>query len=913
MTSQESRPGRAFAFLVGLAGVLPGCGPGPGPAPQVEYARCWAVDLPGPVCVLYPDRQLKLWVEADPRDSVEIEAGGERLPATGEEVGGGRRYLLEAPPAATTLNIRLHRPDGRASAAWSLALAEPEAPAWFGEIQGLLAAGKTDEARRVLAPLRESAPARQQGLVLQLLALAALSAGDKEGALAHFESAKAADHARHRLSGEARNAALLARLQLENGRFREARQNLGGLLLTEPAPADAKVLAAYYEGLLADQVGDSRRALQQLREAADLADRTGLLHYRWQTELTLARLLRDLGRSQSAEEIFVRLAANPHFETPCDRGVLLQNWSWSRLIGREGGEEAMDPTAMLEEALAFFDRNSCARPEQRLNARLNLALAQQQAGRWREARRLLAEALPLADHATLRQRLWWQDLDGRAAIAEGQPARALRLYQALQEIAEQSLSREGSFRACFGRARAELARGRRGAALATLVEADRLSEEQVWQIPLHEGRDTFLAMREAATRLHLELLLAAGRHEQAFALARRSRSRLLRQLMVRDRLAQLTAGEQEEWDRALSDYQALRAEIDREAAAAWQLPKDQVRRAGEGRAAQLAGALAELDRAVAGLGDLAPGGEGALAPPRPGELILAYHPLPGGWVGFAAHPGAVEVHRFELSREELAHPAALALRLLEPFRSAIAQAERLRVLAYGDLRPIDFHALPFAGEPLLARLPVIFGLDLPTRSAAGREGPRIALLVTDPEGNLPAARQEAAQVAARIDGWGPAWDLRRLDRQAASAGALRAALPRAELFHYAGHGAFAGFAGWDSVLRLADSSRLTPADILILPQAPAWAVLSACEAGRSSGEAPGEGIGLAQAFLLAGTRAVVAATRPVTDRAARDLLGELYRDWKPGEDLAQALRAAQLACRRQDPAADWASFRLLEP
>jgi CHAT domain-containing protein len=140
------------------------------------------------------------------------------------------------------------------------------------------------------------------------------------------------------------------------------------------------------------------------------------------------------------------------------------------------------------------------------------------------------------------------------------------------------------------------------------------------------------------------------------------------------------------------------------------------------------------------------------------------------------------------------------------------------------------------------------------------------------------------------------------------------ALPNARLFHYAGHGVFAGFAGWDSELPLAESSRLTLGDVLSLRPPPAWVVLSSCDAGRSSEEAPGEGIGLANAFLLAGSRVVVAATRPVADLSTKDLMLELYHGWQSGEDLPHHLQRAQLACRRRDPsAAAWASFRLLVP
>src|SRR5262249_27161559 len=150
---------------------------------------------------------------------------------------------------------------------------------------------------------------------------------------------------------------------------------------------------------------------------------------RLDAEQVLAELLQEVGRSQEAAELFARLRADPGFlGAPCRLGTLLTNWGWSRLIAREGGEEAEDPTPILTEAQALFDGNGCARPERRLNARLNPALAYEQSSRWPEARQTLLQAGPLLSQASLRQRLWLQDLEGRAAIAEGHPVRALSLY-----------------------------------------------------------------------------------------------------------------------------------------------------------------------------------------------------------------------------------------------------------------------------------------------------------------------------------------------------------------------------------------------------------------------------------------------------------------------------------------------------
>jgi len=917
-------PGKALrsAVLAGLAGLALACESPP--PPTVEYSGCWTVSVPGPVCVLrLPDpgkssSLLTLWVQADAGTAVEIRAGNLPLEGAGEEVQNGRRFALAVPPTASSLKVRLRLPDGTQGRAWSLALAPPKVPAWVPGVQAMERAGRRRETRGYLERIQKTAPPDEQGLILWMLALLARQEGRDKEAMAYLEQGRAVDRRQGMLSRELGKMALIAQIHLDDGRFADARRVLS---LPAGAPADARFWMAYYQGLLAERVGDYRRALEQVRQAADQAERVGRSAFRWKAEQVLARVLQKIGRSREASELFARLRAAPSPETPSDMGTLLTNEAWSRLLAQEAGEETADPVPMLQEARKIFDADKSCRPEQRLNARLNLVFAYQQADRWQEARRALQEVRPFAARANLRQRLWWLDLEAREAITEGRPEHALRLYGELSELAGNALSLEGSFRAAVGRAHARLALGtpgQRSAAIEDLAAADRLLDEQTWLIPAFEGRDTFLGQREVATRLYLELLLEDGHRQRAFAQARRSRSRLLHQLTVRDRLAQLTQAEQQRWDRALSRYWELRNATERRTAEEWQLAGDQVEHARADRSAELAAARQDLDAAMAALGAPGDSGAGSLAPPGPGEVVLAYHPLARGWVGFAASAGDVKVSFFDPSARALANPDSprslepLARSLIEPFREVLEKAERVRVLPYGPLQAVDFHALPLAGEPLLARHLVVYSLDMPAHSFAALPARPVALLVVDPEGNLPAADREAKLVGAAISSWGRGWILKRLDGTAARTGAVRQALLSADLFHFAGHGKFAGFGGWDSALQLADGLPLTLSDLMALHRVPSWVVLSACDGGRASAQAPGEGIGLAQVFLLAGSRAVIATTRPVADRTARDLIAELYQGWQPGEDLPRQLQRAQLALRRRNPAADWASFRLFE-
>jgi tetratricopeptide (TPR) repeat protein len=866
MTEHRRQIGLLNAALAALASLLLACGPAP-PAPEVEYSGCQIVFFPGPLCSLWPDQpRLKLWVRVDPGAEVEIRADGKRLDATGEKSQGGLRFRLRLPLETSSLTVRMRRPEEPLSAPWSLALI-PQTVLKQGTESDSLPPGKRP------------------------------------------------------LSSEVYNATRLARLAIDDDRFFEARQILTRLKLPPGAPADSQWLVAYNLGLLADHLGDYGSALEYLQQATNLAERGSMDSYHLDSGQVLARSLEELGRSREAEDQFSQLNALPFVNSmpSCDRGTFLTNEAWSQLLAREAGEKAPDPTPTLRRALVDFEK--CGRSDKQFNTRLNLALAAQQGKRWPEAGQLLTEAEVSSPsfRTTLDQRLWWLDLKARQAIAERDPGGALQLYGQLADRAREARSIEGGFRAAVGRANAQMALHRPAAATVSFQEADRLIDEQIWQIPASEGRDTFVGQRQSAMRQYLQLLLESGQPREAFELVRRDRSRLLRQIQVRDRLAHLTVLQQRRWDESMSTYWRLHAQVDREAAQVDELPGDELKRALASRAEQLAKARKQLDRAMAELGGRASREESPPSPPSPGEVVLAYHPVPQGWAGFAATPEGVRAAVFDLPEDALANPGApesreiLSSRLLGPFRAVLERASRVRVLPFGSLRSVDFHALPFGGEPLFARLPVVYGLDVSTPPSSPPGGPPRALLVADPEGNLPEARQESKSFAQTVRGWGQGWIPKRLEGRDADVGAVREALSSASFFEFAGHGELAGFAGWDSALLLAAGSRLTSRDLLTLPRVPSWVVLATCEGGLSSREAPGEGIGLAQAFLLAGSQAVVATVRPVRDATAREFVAELHRHWKPGMDLARPFQQTQLFCRQHDPGADWESFRLLEP
>jgi len=866
MNRRGDRDSVCRAFQLALAGLLVSCrAPGPSlrsaspsPPSDVEYAGCEAVLVPGPVCVLWPSRELRLWVGAPLDARVEIQAGGRRIAAAGEPVRGGQRFTLTVPAAATSVAVLVEAVSGRAS--WSLSVAPPEG----NEPRG--------------PPVQQPVPGASRDLLREV--------GERT---------------------------TLARADLQARRLAAVRAMLDGLRLPAQAPAESRCLVSYSRALLAEREGDYRTALTEVQKAVETAERVKMARYQWVAEQELALLLQGVGRSREAAELFDRLRRTPHPADACEEAQLLNNQAWSTLLAREAGEILADPTHLLERALQKY--GSCKRvaPEEVSNVLINLALAHLQAGRLAEARDLLTQAQQLEPRPPLYLVLWRLDLEARLALREERPTEALSLFDRLEQLAAVAGSPDGRLRAAFGRAQAQLSRGDQAAALETLLQAEARLDEQSLQIPVHEGRELFMATHQAIVSLHVELLLDQGSNALALNAARHARSRMLRQVERGDRLASLTAEQRARWERLLTVYQERRTALEERARDDWKLPGDQLRQEQAARRAETTGVKELLDQALLLLGT--PGDPPAEEPPAPGsgELILSYHPLPHGWVGFSADGKTVTAHRFELPPEVLSRPEELARRLLLPFQAAIRHARRVRVLASGPLQGVDFHALPFDGEVLLTGRPVVYGLDLPVAAGPTRSPGRHAFLVADPRGDLPGALIEARAVAEVLTSGRLPWTTEEVDNTKASAAAVRDRLAAADLLHYAGHGTFSGVGGWESGLLLADDTELTLGDFLALERVPAWVVLSGCDTGRSSAETPVESLGLAHAFLLAGSQAVIASTRPTADRTLPAFFADLYRQWDREPDLAVALQRAQLSWRQRSPGVDWGSFRIFEP
>ena len=236
--------------------------------------------------------------------------------------------------------------------------------------------------------------------------------------------------------------------------------------------------------------------------------------------------------------------------------------------------------------------------------------------------------------------------------------------------------------------------------------------------------------------------------------------------------------------------------------------------------------------------------------------------------------------------------------------------QRLGIMPYAFLRAVPYAALTDAeGQPLVERFAITTAPSArllmksdrrPSASPAGR-GYSLGVSQGSRSGvpPLPSAREEATLVAKLAGG------SVLVDRDASEA-AVKRLSGRIAFLHVASHAVTDAEMPLLGRLELApgggEDGALTVPEILDLALDVDLVTLSAC---RSSASFPVTGrplaevdrIGLLDAFLLSGSRAVVASLLPVSDRAAAALMADFYENDR-SMPASEALAAAQRAMRR---------------
>lgn len=882
------------------------CQKAPAPAPiAIDLFGCTEVDRDHACWISAPRQRVRFWHPAHTATiTVALDARTTTVARSTSE--GGALIEIELPfPPPSRLSVEVE--DGAARAHGEVPLVRYDLVPDLAEANRIRRSGGAARAETLTRPYLSAADPVVRSVALGIAGRLALAKGENQAALALLGEAIALDARLGLRSREILDRSAKAYLETNvTNDYTAATRTLAATATLAQGFDEGRVRIAGAAAGLRNAVGDYRRALTELRTIRRAAARARFGDNDLELLDREVTALRAMGRHEDLPELLKRLLALEPSVVLCLRPPLLEGVARAAWEAEQAGVRLppeLPSSRSLFQRVEAMRRTDCPGPGHAALA----VLAEMEAvqGDPREALRL--------GHQALEEEGTRISIGGvRAAFAVGlahlalhQPAQALEAFTQAERTNAKLVRRVEVWGLRLRHGQALEALGRTKEAIALYEAGEVETEREAPFLPLGEGQSSFAALRRGSGDRLIALHLDQGRAEAAFLAARRRHARTLGLLERSARLAALEGLEAARWEEALSRYRTQRDALEREAAEDWKLAAAELKDRQRERQERVRKLGEECDAVLLG---------GAKAPsttPRrvpEGTLALAYYDLGDALVSFAATSAGLRWHR-SAPIDTSAPPALLGAALLGPFAAELRRARHIVVLAEEGLGEIDVAALPFEGAPLLARAPITHSLDL---SAAPREdvGAERAVVISDPRGDLPAARSETALVSERLRARGH--EVLRLDGGAANHGAVLAALSdaRTRFAHYAGHARFAGLDGQSSALLLAEEGTLLVTDILSAHRVPSRLILSGCETARSNG-GPAEGLGIAQAFLLAGATEVVAARRTVDDATTAELMRLLYAG-DPSEPLPQALRRAQLELSRDHALGTrWAAFRVL--
>lgn len=634
-------------------------------------------------------------------------------------------------------------------------------------------------------------------------------------------------------------------------------------------------------------------AVRDYERALQLARRGGQVWREVQTRERWGELLLRLGDVEAGAG-HVRAAGETRSDVACWALSRAVSGSWAGLLLRDAGHDpapyGLDPAVLL--AAASVDPG-CAGRGREADVRVNRGWLALMDGQPDVA--VVSLGPEPGPEALGDTRRWYWEVLGRAQLARSDAPAARAAFERAAALAGDDL--EAAWRAQVGLARAWGLEGAREPSLAAWDEALRVSEEHTALVPLRLGRSTFLDARTAAAAEHTGALVSMGRVVDAFDVARRWRAQMVRSLVAGERAEGLDDTGGEVWASVVDTYNRARRDRARLEAQRAHAPADELP-ALDARLEETARQEREaLDTGTVLLGvDVAPSRS-----PDPGEVLIV-------WV----REGSGEAVRWRaLVRDDRGVRAVPPVEardadaVMAPLAPYLRAARRVTLMAPGALEGLDLHTATLDGAPLIDGREVVWSVDL---GPSVRESVGVgALVVADPGGGLAAARQEGQAVSELLRGQGLA--VTALGGGTTDDALFTALAAGPAVLHYAGHGE-AKRDGLASRLVLADGTAVNVADVLTLSAPPSLVVLAGCETGRTLPLGVAE-LGLAHAFVAAGSDAVVATVRPVDDRLAAAMSEAFYAAKPLAVGAPAAFRAAVRAVRAARPSDDWAAFRLV--
>lgn len=682
------------------------------------------------------------------------------------------------------------------------------------------------------------------------------------------------------------------------GRYQEAfdlREQVEKSAVVEKWPLE-QVMAKNSGGLIWWTLGDNKRALLELQGALERAEKLAVRRDE------VATTLNNIG-----------------------------------LVQRESGEY---PRALetLEKALAI-DRALGSRWAMAYDLR-NLGQTRLKMGDASAALRQFSEAAVMAEEIGDKVNLAKIHLArGDAETELKLPAAAETSYRKALEIADALLLREVRWRALSGLARLQKNAGDSAKAVASYQQALETVEGLRAEIRLDQLKDGFLADKMDVYSGLVGLLVDLQRGDEAFAVAERSRSRNLIDILGRQRLSLSGSADQELYDRQNRLKEQLLEQENLSVQAA--NPKERVRyaQALEKLRGDYQDLLIDIERKRPELLALVKVNPTTLDDIRkllePGVILLSYYQLPDRLLLWKIDRDRATVIIQNMPARELSIKIASYRRMLQNLEPLERQSRELYellvaqplagsgqiravgIIPHGSLHYLAFATLSDGRDYLIDRQKLFY---LPAASVLkytlARRNPEKKLhilAIGNPDlGNasldLPFAEREAGTLRWNYP------DVTILTRERATETWVRKHISEFGVIHIASHGEFDPVNPLFSAIRLAkdekSDGRLRAEDVFGLDIRADLVVLSACQTGLGDIRSGDDVVGMNRAFIFAGTHSLMSSLWRVSDVSTAILMKQFYRNYMT-YGKAESLNRAMLHVKNRYPHPGyWGAFSL---
>ncbi|MBC7962229.1 MAG: CHAT domain-containing protein, partial [Steroidobacteraceae bacterium] len=682
------------------------------------------------------------------------------------------------------------------------------------------------------------------------------------------------------------------------GRYQEAfdlREQVEKNALAEKWPLE-QVMAKNTGGLIWWTLGDNKRALLELKGALERAEKLAVRRDE------VATTLNNIG-----------------------------------LVQRESGEYSQ-AVATLEKALTI-DRKLGSRWAMAYDLR-NLGQTRLKMGDAPAALRQFAEAAGLAaeigDKVNL-AKIYLATGDAEAELK--QTAAAEGSYRKALEIADALLLREVRWRALFGLARLQKNAGDSAKAVASYQQALETVEGLRAEIRLDQLKDGFLTDKMDVYAGLVGLLVDLQRGDEAFAVAERSRSRNLIDILGRQRLSLSGSVDQELYDRQNRLKEQLLEQETLSVQAA--NPKERARyaQALEKLRGDYQDLLIDIERKRPELLALVKVNPTTLDEIRkllePGVVLLSYYQLPERLLCWKIDRERATLMVQKIPARELSAKIASYRRMLQNLEPLEKQSRELYDLLVGQplansgpLRAVgiiphgSLHYLAFAtlndGRDYLVDRQKLFYLPAAsvlkyTLARRSSEKKLHILAIGNPDlGNpsldLPFAEREAGSLRWNYP------DVTTLTRERASESWVREHISEFGIIHIASHGEFDPVNPLFSAIRLTRDGKadgkLQAEEIFGLDIKADLVVLSACQTGLGDIRSGDDVVGMNRAFIFAGTHSLMSSLWRVSDVSTAIMMKQFYRSYMRYGKAESLTRAMQHVKNRYPHPGYWGAFVL---